>query len=294
MAVSTAGMVARQRFGEALKKVRLDARTSKGAQIKQIDAARAIKRKTIDRVSRFERGAAWPDLSELRTLLKLYSADVPTSVRLETMLEAGTAITEVWWQDFQDEFPESLIEFVAYEDSAHEITTCNPNIIPGLLQTPEYGRALTSELAKSSFNPSSVERSVELRMHRRGILVKEPRPAVEVIMGEAALRQQVGGRDVMLAQLDAIMGDATERGVSFRVIPFSANATLTYTFHMLSFGGAETPVAAFDAMTGMSFRKGLKEIRGLKGFLEDLRVLAVSPTDSLEMITTIRKELSRD
>lgn len=293
MAVSTAGMVARQRFGEALKQVRLAARTPKGA-IKQIDAARAIKRKTIDRVSRLERGTAWPEPAELEALLTLYGADIATSVRLETMLEAGTAITETWWQDFEDEFPESLIEFVAYEDSAREITTCTPNIVPGLLQTREYGRTLTHYLAKSTAKPQSLDRSVELRARRRDILFKDARPAVEVIVGEAALRQKVGGPTVMLAQLDALLEDATERGVTFRVIPFGANATLTYTFHYLSFGGSETPIAAFDAMTGMTFRKSLKEIRGLKGFLDDLRELALSPTDSLETIETIRKELSRD
>ncbi|MFE4527130.1 DUF5753 domain-containing protein [Streptomyces anulatus] len=294
MAVSTAGMVARRRFGEALKKVRVDARTAKGAPIKQLDAARAIRRKTIDRVSRFERGAAWPELAELQALLKLYGADIATSVRLETMLEAGTAITETWWQDFEDEFPESLIEFVAYEDSAREITTCTPNILPGLLQTREYGRTLTHYLAKSTAKPQSLDRSVELRARRRDILFKESRPAVEVLIGEAALRQKVGGPDVMLAQLDALLEDAAERGVSFRVIPFGANATLTYTWHMLSFGGSESPVAAFDAMTGMTFRKGLKEVRGLKGFLDDLRDLALSPTDSLGTIESIRKEMSRD
>lgn len=294
MAVSTAGMVARQQFGEALKQVRLAGRTPKGAPIKQIDAARAIKRKTIDRVSRFERGAAWPELAELKVLLKLYGADLATSVRLETLLDAGTAITEVWWQDFEDEFPESLIEFVAYEDSAREIVTCAGNVVPGLLQKPDYGRMLTTSLASSTMTSHLVERSVELRTHRRRIFDKPTPPAIEAILGEAALRQQIGGPAVMRDQLDGLLEDA-ERGVTLRVIPFGANAALTYMFHLFDFGGAqEKPIAAFDAMTGMSFRKHPADLRGLKSFVESLRERALSPLESLERVRTIRKEQARD
>ncbi|MFC9505432.1 DUF5753 domain-containing protein [Streptomyces sp. NPDC057002] len=295
MAVSTAGMVARQRFGGALTQLRLAARTADGATVKQQDAGKAIKRKGPDRVSRLERGDAWPEPWELDRLLKLYSADVETSVRLRTMLEEGQAISSSWWQSFQNDFPESLIEFVAYEDAATKIVTCAGNVVPGLLQRSAYAHAITKHLTKSTATAPLVERSVELRTNRRRIFEKANRPAVEAIIGEAALRQQVGGRSVMLEQLDGLLTDAEDHGVTFRVIMFEAGATLTYFFHLLEFGGSnETPVAAFDAMTGMTFRKSTREVRGVKGFVEASRDLALSPEDSLEMIRTIRKEMSRD
>jgi hypothetical protein len=295
VAVNTAGMVARQRFGQELKLVREQARAPEGGRVKQIDAARALGRKTVDRVSRLERGIDWPEVKELEVLLKLYHADLETSTRLRTMYTEGQAIAKAWWTEFEEDFPESLIQFVAYEDSAPKITTCAANVIPGVLQTPSYGRALSSSLGKSIATPNDVERSVELRINRRRIFDKQNPPAVEAIIGEAALRQQVGGPAVMLAQLDSLVEDATQRGVDFRVIPFSATATLTYTFHVFEFSGeAERPLAAFDAMTGISFRKDPKDVRGLRGFVESLRDLSRTPLDSLEEIRTIRKEMSSD
>ncbi|MFJ3900676.1 DUF5753 domain-containing protein [Streptomyces sp. NPDC090025] len=137
--------------------------------------------------------------------------------------------------------------------------------------------------------------SVELRVNRRRILSKENPPMIQAIIGEAALRQKVGGVEVMSRQLDSLLHDSAHHQVSFRVVDFEAGATLAYFFHLIEFGGAkETPVAAFDAVTGMSFKKSPKDVREVRDFVESLRVIARTPEDSLEMIRTIRKELSRD
>ncbi|MET9534134.1 MULTISPECIES: DUF5753 domain-containing protein [unclassified Streptomyces] len=295
MSVNTNAMVARQRFGEAIQGVRLEARTPKGQRIKQIDVARVLKRKTIDRVSRIERGQAWPTEAELAAMLTLFGADVAVAVRLETMLSDGRAIEGAWWTEFDDEFPESLIQFCGYEDAATRITTCAGNLVPGLLQTPGYGRAVTGHLSKSTLTEALVQRSVDLRANRRRVFDKANPPAVEAIIGEAALRQEVGGTAMMVEQLDSLIDDATRRNVTLRVIPFSAKATLTYFFHFFEFGGAsENPIAAFDAMTGMSFEKRPREVRGIRGLLESSKELSLSPLDSLEAIRAVRNEMSRD
>ncbi|MFF1693102.1 helix-turn-helix domain-containing protein [Streptomyces sp. NPDC058257] len=295
MAINTAAMFARERFGAKLQQARLAARDANGAKIKQIQVAQAMGLKRYDRYSRIERGESWPTDAEWKAIVKCLRLDVESRVELETMRREGMSIAEAWWTEFDEEFPESLITFVAYEDSAPKITTCAANVIPGLLQTPDYGRNLTSYLNKSTMTPQLIERSVEMRTNRRRVFDKANPPAVEAIIGEAALRQRIGGAAVMLEQLDSLVGDATQRGVTFHVIPFSAAATLTYMFHLFEFGGEnEKPVAAFDAMTGMSFRKDPKEVRGLRGNVESLRDISLSPMDSVELIRTIRKEISRD
>jgi len=292
VAVSTAGIVARQRFGAALKEARLNA---PGGPVKQIEVAHALGRRTVDRVSRLERGATWPEPRELKTLLRLFKADTETRVRLETMLAEGRAITGAWWTEFQEEFPDSLIEFVAYEDSATQIVTCAGNVIPGLLQTAEYGRTLTSAVTKTRKGGLLVDRSIELRRARRQLFEKRNPPSVEMILGEAALRQMIGGRDVMLAQFDSLITDVEQNQVTLRMVPFDANIAIAYMFHVIEFGGAhEKPVVAFDAMSGMSYRKDIKEIRGLKVLVESLRELSFSPADTLEQIKAMKKELLRD
>ena len=143
--------------------------------------------------------------------------------------------------------------------------------------------------------PHLVERSVKLRTNRRQAFEKATPPSVETIIGEAALRQHVGGTDVMVSQLTSLVQDAEERRVVFRVIPYGAEVMLPYTFHLFECGEkSEKPIAAFDAMSGMSFWKNPKEVRGIRGLVDSLKELALPPLESLEMIRAIRKEMSRD
>ncbi|MER8003308.1 helix-turn-helix transcriptional regulator [Streptomyces sp. NPDC095613] len=296
MAVSTAAMFARQRFGDALKRARLAARTNSGARIKQSDVAAAFGRRSIDRVSRLERGLAWPEAEEWRTLLHVLNVDAETRARLSAMRDQGMSIAEAWWTDFDGEFPDSLIQFVAYEDAARTISTCSGQTLPGLLQTAEYAHALTRTQAGSVFTEHAVERSVELRARRRSILDKDPRPTVEALFSEGALWQRVGGADVMVRQIDSLLADASERDVVMRVVPYTASAPPVYMFHLLTFGEDEKPIAAVDSMTGMTFRKAPREAREVREFRQSfdrLRRSALSPEESLDKMTAIRKELSR-
>jgi hypothetical protein len=295
VSVNTAGIVARRTFGDAMKAVRIDARTPKGVKIKQSDVSKALGRTTIDRYSRLERGAALPDEEEWPAIVKALRMDRETKVRLETLLRAAQSIEGAWWREFEDEFDESLLEFVAYEDAATKMTTCAGNVLPGILQRRPYAEALTLSLDRAVLSPHQMDRSAHLRGQRRGIFEKSHPPTVEAIIGEGALRQEVGGKGVMISQLDALIEDAEWGRVSFRIIPFTASATLTHMFTLLEFDGAgERPIVAFDAMTGMSFRKSTREIRELRSYMESLRNLGLSTLASLELLRTIRKELSRD
>lgn len=295
MSVNTAGIVARRTFGDALKAVRTAARTSRGDKIKQSDVAEALGRSTIDRYSRLERGTALPDDQEWPLIVKSLRMDRETRVRLETLLRAAKSIEGAWWRDFEGEFDDSLLEFVAYEDAAARITACAGNVLPGILQRRSYAEALTLSLDRAVLSPHQMDRSAHLRVQRRGIFEKSHPPTVEAVIGEGALRQEVDGRTVMAEQLDALIDDAEARRVSFRVIPFTAPATLTHMFTLLEFGGArEKPIIAFDAMTGMSFRKSAREIRELRSYIESLRGPSLPAPASLELLRKIRKDPSND
>ncbi|MEU6479486.1 DUF5753 domain-containing protein [Streptomyces sp. NPDC047017] len=295
MAVSTAGLPARIRFGQALKEARLAARKPDGEPVLQADASRALRRKSIDRVSRLELGKAWPQPKELETLLDLYGVSLERRIAFQTMVSEGKALArDAWWKEFEGEFATSLVEFLALEDSATGITTCAGGIIPGLLQTADYARTLTGYLTRSAVTQRGLERAVELRTSRRRLLERTSPPEIEAVIGQGALEQQVGGSGVMAAQLGSLLNDAATYGITLRVIPFAANATIPFPLNYFEFGDDEDPIFAFDAVTGVMFRKTAKEVRGLKDFLADLRELALSPEDSIEAITSIQKEMSRD
>ncbi|MFB7512856.1 Scr1 family TA system antitoxin-like transcriptional regulator [Streptomyces sp. NPDC056144] len=114
--------------------------------------------------------------------------------------------------------------------------------------------------------------------------------------GRAARSTARSGRPRRMGrQLDGLLDDAANQQVTFRVVDFEASATLAYVFHQFEFGEkSEDAIAAFDAVTGMTFKKSLKEVREVRDFIESLRAIALTPEDSLELIEKIRKEISHD
>ncbi|MET7631785.1 Scr1 family TA system antitoxin-like transcriptional regulator [Streptomyces sp. NPDC005499] len=293
MALNTAAMAARKRFGDALQEARKAARLPTGELVQQRDVARALGYKSYNRVSQMERGLTWPKDSEWKILVKVLAMDLATRVRLETMIAEGKATAGAWWTEFEGEFPESLLQFVAFEDAAQRITTCAVNVLPALLQTKNYARSVTTGIAGSVLTSDAVERSVELRRNRRSIFTKANPPSVELIFSEAALRQEAGGRQVMVEQLDSLIEDGSSRTVSLRVVPFTAPVPSMHILHLLEFGGQdEKPLTAFDSMTGMTFQKRPKDVRENRYYIEVMRKLAFSSVESMAMIKSIRKEFS--
>ncbi|MEV6309961.1 helix-turn-helix transcriptional regulator [Streptomyces sp. NPDC051840] len=294
MALNTAAMAARKRFGQALQAVRSAARLPDGAPVQQRDVAKALGHKSYNRISQMERGLTWPKDIEWDKLVKFLSMDVETRVRLATMRVEGMRIAEKWWTEFEGEFPDSLIQLVAYEDAAQRITTCAANVLPALLQTESYARALTSGIAGSVLTADAVERSVDLRRHRRRILTRDSgTPTVEFIFSEAALRQTAGGATVMLEQLDSLITDGSSRTVTLRVVPFSAPVPSMHILHLLEFGGTdEKPITVFDSMTGMTFQQRPREVRENRYYVEAMRKLALPHLESIALIRTVKKEMS--
>ncbi|MEV5989533.1 helix-turn-helix transcriptional regulator [Streptomyces sp. NPDC052051] len=293
MAVNTATVAARQRFGQELKRVR-ESTLRDGKRVQQIDVAKELGRSTYHRYSQIERGQSWPKDDEWQTICEFLRMDAVTKATLSTMRSEGMSIASAWWTEFQDDFPESLIEFIAFEDAAARITTSAVGTIPALLQTAKYALAWSQSVASSVLTVDQLERSVSLRRNRRTVL-ERPRPAtLEVIISEAALTQEVGGRSIMVEQLDSLIQDAQSHRVTYRIIPRSAPATVVYPMHLLEFAGeGETPIAVLDSMTHMLLRKSPKDVREARYYLDAMRALSVDPMESMDMIRTVRKEMSR-
>lgn len=294
MAVNTAAVAVRQRFGRELKRVRENTLRD-GRRVQQIDVAKALGRSTYHRYSQIERGTSWPKDDEWRTICKFLNMDAVTRATLSTMRSEGMSIASAWWTEYQEEFPESLIEFIAYEDAAQRITTCGVLGLPALLQTEAYARAMTTGVAGFVLPPGHVDRSVELRRRRRGIFEKATPTPVEFIFSEGALRQQIGGREVMVYQLASLLDDVASRPVTLRVIPFTAPATAMHMQHLLEFpGDDEKPISVLDSQTGMTLQTRPREVRETRYYIEAMRNAALSPRESVSMIQTIQKELSSE
>lgn len=292
MGLNLAAAAARRRFGKALRQAR-DGTTATGKKVQQIEVARAMKLKSYDRYSRIERGETWPKDAEWRVICKVLRLDEMTKATLSAMRVEGMAIEDAWWEEFQGVVPDSLIKFVAHEDSASRMTALAGNVLPDLLQTPAYAQSLVLTLSSTVMTPHAADRSASMRSQRRMIFQKSPAPDVEAVFSEGALHQVVGGPAVMVEQLDALIEDAVSGRVRFRIIPFTAPATLTYMFTLMEFPGqGETPVAAFDQMTGMDFKDKQGDVRSIKAYVEALRNVAKDEVASIEILRARRKEMA--
>lgn len=109
------------------------------------------------------------------------------------------------WEDVKKvRYPKKVREPAKLEAQAVEIGLYECNIIAGLLQTPEYARAVISA-AQPPYSPDDVERTVTARLARQSVFERDPAPSMHVVLEEAPLRRQVGGTMVWRQQLERLL-----------------------------------------------------------------------------------------
>ncbi|NLU72966.1 helix-turn-helix domain-containing protein [Streptomyces sp. HNM0575] len=145
-------------------------------------------------------------------------AKAPFTAAAERALEAGGAL-----QVLQDEvdfakLPAFFRDFVLIEMEAVSRSSYDPLMIPGLLQTEGYARTLF-EGHCPRLSEDAVEYSVDARMSRQTLLTRNPTVELAFIIGEAALRNPVGGREIMRRQLQQLLEQGRLGNVEIQVMP---------------------------------------------------------------------------
>jgi transcriptional regulator with XRE-family HTH domain len=169
---------------------------------------------------RIEEGKSPVRVADVKELARIYGAD-DTTIDALAALALGTS-GRGWWEDFGDVLPYDFRLYIDLEASADEVKTFSPDVVDGLLQTPDYARAveLGSNLDGST---STVDRVVALRMQRQEVVLGTARPGrVVAVLGAGALARQVGSRRIMAEQIRHLRGLAGR--VEIRVLPWSAGA----------------------------------------------------------------------
>jgi hypothetical protein len=192
---------------------------------------------------------------------------------------------------FEESHP--ILAFERYanaERRARIIRQYDALVVPALLQTPEYAKALIMarrQTAKSEV----IECLLSDRLERQERIIRDE-PTLWLIIDEFALRRPVGGREVHRAQLDALIEAAQRPNVGLQVIPLStgAHAGLMCGFTILSFDNDPEVAYTEDEERGY-FRERPDQVRIWFDAFEALRAVTLPATASLEMIRHIRGEL---
>ncbi|WP_189106540.1 helix-turn-helix domain-containing protein [Streptomyces camponoticapitis] len=178
----------------------------------------------------------------------------------------------------------------ALEPLARSICTYSPLVIPGLLQTERYARAITH--ASLPLAPQEeVEEYVRARMARQRILDGDTAPTLWAVLHEAALRVPLGGPGCMREQLGRLVSLGRARRVMVQVVPYaaSAHAFVQETFRLMSFGDAPDVAYTEGSHTGQ-----LIDDPALVGRFHSsydlVRAAALSPMASLDWLESTAKD----
>jgi transcriptional regulator with XRE-family HTH domain len=177
---------------------------------------------SASKVSRLETGNRPANPRDVRDLCRLYA--VPDDEAHQLMELARQARETAWWQQETSITKESST-YIGLERDARAILSSHNLAVTGLLQTPDYARALLSGVrVQGSFSPDEIERRVRVRQLRQDLLDLPDAPRLHVVLDESVLVRPVGSPSIMAHQLEFLASAAKKPNVRIQVIPFSAGA----------------------------------------------------------------------
>lgn len=255
----------RKRLGKRVKRLRERSGLSQRALCERLDNP-PLPHSYLGRV---ERGEQLPSESLIR--------------KLDAFFEADEVLIELWEMAQDESIPDYGQAVVSKEANATRIHTFASSLIPGLLQTEDYARALIRATLPGAMQPEDkVTALVERRMRRKRVFEKNEPPYFLAIVDESALKRPIGGMKCMSGQLSRIIEMAQVPNITAQVVPFAqgehsmlggsmslltlrSGATLGYVESFASGELAESPrkILEFTQMFDMARSKALPEQESL-------------------------------
>lgn len=237
------------------------------------------------KVSRMETGQRGATLRDIRDLCEIYEVSDP-GMRDQLTNLAREGKQQGWWQSFGLPYN----NYVGLEQEATSIRIFQSAVVPGLLQTADYTRAIHGIGVPQLASPE-IEERIQERLTRQQLLTRENPPKVEVILDEAVLHRPIGSPAIMRDQLSYIIVAASRPHVSVRIVPYAAGAhpALESNFIMLEFEGQAPTIIYVEGLVGQIYMESQKDVDRYQMALDLLRGLALSPQDSATFMEKIRE-----
>jgi len=276
--------VRRMLVGAQLRRLRTE------AGISREEASEAI-RASEWKIHRLENGQVGFKDRDIVDLLRLYGVTDPEEVAgfLEFAHEANAP---GWWQHFGDLLPQWFRTYVDLESAATLIRTYEGQLVPGLLQTEDYMRAV---IAGSQLDEQAEEgeRRVALRMARQTLLTLPDSPRLWAVIDEAALRRPVGSPEVMGGQLERLIDAAKLANVVLQILPFHAGAHpgMVGAFSVLRFADVELPdVVYVEHLTNALYLDRRDNVNRYLHVMDRISMSAAPPDKTVDILHKILQE----
>ncbi|KWX02503.1 hypothetical protein TH66_12255 [Carbonactinospora thermoautotrophica] len=242
------------------------------------------------KLSRFENRVQTPKLREVEQLLDVYGVTDPKTRTLLLEL-AQTANERGWWLAYRRDLPDNFHPYLSMEVAAVALRQFETMLVPGLLQTPEYARALMNGITPGTA-PDEIDRRVAARMARQQLLTRENPPQFHVILDQNVLERPVGRPLVMRHQIRRLVEASELPNITIQVVPKSVGAHpgMEGPFTILSLPEPIPDIGYTEGTGGSVYLERPDDVRVCTMRFAILTKLALSPVESVDLITEAAKD----
>lgn len=243
-----------------------------------------------NQISNMEAGRVGVSPERVRTLARQYRcADQEV---IAALCDMTADRTRGWWEEYREILPAPLLDLAEIEHHSRGLRTAVTVHIPGLLQTPEHAREIFRQDAPE-LSPPDIEHRISFRIKRQTVLFRTPPTAQRVVIHEAALRMQFGGRNVARQQLGHLVDVSEHAHVVLQVIPFSAGAFAGSGQSIYYIQGAVPQLDSvnLDQSHGPVFLDAEPQLQRYRVLLSRIEASALAPATSRDFIHTIARNL---
>ncbi|KQX83184.1 MULTISPECIES: helix-turn-helix transcriptional regulator [unclassified Streptomyces] len=286
MASNVNPTVRRRRLGQELRRLR---------ELKGMTAEEVAERLLVSqsKISRLENGRRSISQRDVRDLCGVY--EVEDQRMVDSLMEmAKDSRQQGWWHAFGD-VPYSV--YIGLETDAASLRVYDPQVVPGLLQTRQYAEALISG-ALPEAPPADIEKRIQVRLRRQERISTADNPLrLWAVLDEAALRRQVGNRQVMIEQLDYLLEMSQLPHVTVQLIPFTmgAHPGVSGQYAILEFpDAADSSVVYIEGVTSDLYLEKPQDVQKYSVMYEHLRAQALNADQTREFIAKVAKDYARE
>jgi hypothetical protein len=275
----------RRELGQRLRAMRT------GADMTVAEAAERVGIST-SKLTKIELAQLSATRDDVLKLLDTYGEAGPEQqALLLTMVREGNR--KEWWEGRRTLHPK-FGSYLGLESVATTLQTYHTHLVHGLLQTPDYARAML-RAARPELLEHEIDQLVQFRLRRQQVLTRADPPPLTLwsVMDEAVLRRHVGGRETMHAQLQRLITASELPNVTLLVMPDEqgAHPGLDGPMSILQFETGTRPVVYVEGQAGNLYMEKDDDLRRCQQTMNHILAAAPGPDQSLALIRQIAKEI---
>ncbi|MCX4478560.1 helix-turn-helix transcriptional regulator [Streptomyces cellulosae] len=267
-------------------------REASGLTLTEVSEQIEINQGSLSRIETGERGTT-PVL--VRALLDCYAVtDTELRDDILDLVRADKEQQKPWWRKYSTVLtPTRYDGYLALEAGAVALANYQPLLVPGLLQTEDYARAVIAQM-RPDLGADQVDALVKVRMERQESRLSGERPAeLRAVLDEGVLHRVIGSPGVMRQQFERLAQVGEQPNVTIQLLPFAlgAHPGLYGPFVILTFPQPTAPLVWLENPNNSVYLESQSDVQNYTDTFDQLRASALSPAETLTRLIRTAEEL---